>query len=193
VSAVKIQLIDDAEEAGRSTATLLASLAARLSVLHYVTGATAVGSLVSGYVALGRAASATADGARLRRALEASRAAPNGQTLWSALKICDWLAGLPPSPLLDQLRNDLALLLAGDLDETVSLLPIPCPPQGDRGTVETPPPTAIDCIVGLWAFSRETTIAIEALAAGTMSGGRVAPAEESSPVTESAPPTVVLR
>ena len=39
----RARLIDDAEETGRSTATLLASLAARLGTLHVVSGAMAVG------------------------------------------------------------------------------------------------------------------------------------------------------
>jgi hypothetical protein len=180
-----VTFIDAAEEAGRSTATLLASLSARLATLHYVTGAAAVGSLVAGFAALGRAVSESADGVRLREALLASRAASNGDALWSALKIGDWTAGLPPSPLLEQLQNDLALLLSSDLDQVLPLLPIPAPEGGApaaAAAVASPRPTAIDCVLGLWAFGRQTAAAVEAIAAPLLAAReRVQPAALAPP------------
>ena len=46
-----VLLVDELDHAGRSTATLLASLAGRLTVLHGMTGADAIGAITSGYAA----------------------------------------------------------------------------------------------------------------------------------------------
>ena len=50
----RILLVDSAEGPGRTTATLVASLAARLSLLHVISGADAAASVIAGYAALGR-------------------------------------------------------------------------------------------------------------------------------------------
>jgi hypothetical protein len=164
----RVKLVDDASESGRSTATLLASLAARLGTLHVITGGTAIGSLTAGFAELGRAVSATPRGARVRRALELGRPGVNGEAIWESLRIGEWASAHPPAPVLDQLRNDVALLLADDLEDTLDLLPIPGESTGERGTREVPPTTFLDFAVGYWAFSREVTLAIEALAEPTM-------------------------
>jgi len=158
----------DAPDEGRTTATLVASLAARLATLHVISGSTAIASLVQGFAALGREVSRSAEGARLRQALERGRAGMNGDALWTALRLGDWTAGVPPSPVLDQLRNDLALLLAGDLEDTLALLPIPGQPAGAGGAADDGAATFLDCTLGLWAFSRELVHAVEALAAPTL-------------------------
>src|SRR4030095_9778492 len=44
----RVKLVDHATGAGRTTATLVASLAARLATLHYTTGAHARGSRTAG-------------------------------------------------------------------------------------------------------------------------------------------------
>ena len=164
----RVRLVDAPEEAGRSTATLLASLTARLATLHLISGADAVGSLSAGLSRLGREVSGTAAGAQLRQALEAGRAGTNGPALWSALRIDEWASSLPPSPVLDQLRNDLALLLADDLQPTLELLPIP-PEPSEAGIAEEPAPaTFVDFTLGLWAFSLEVVWAVESMAAATM-------------------------
>ncbi len=174
----RARLVDAAGEGGRTTATLVASLAARLATLHYVTGASAVGSLVAGFTALGREVSRTAEGARLRKALEAGRPGVNGPLLWDELRITDWISSAPPSPVLDQLRNDMALLLAGDLQETLELLPIPGDMAGSGAEADDEEVHALDCIVGLWAFSRELIRTVEALAAPTLPAlGTVVPAD----------------
>jgi hypothetical protein len=163
----RVKLIDAADESGRSTATLIASFAARLATLYAVSGATAVGSMVAGFAAIGREVSRTSEGASLRRALQRGRVASNGDALWTALRIRQWASLVPAAPLLQQLRNDLALLLAPNLEETLSLLPIPGEPAGMVGATEEPQSEFIDCIIGMWAYSRDVVTAVEALAAPT--------------------------
>jgi hypothetical protein len=164
----RVRLVDAPEEAGRSTATLLASLTARLATLHMISGADAVGSLTAGMSRLGREVAATAAGAQLRQALESGRAGTNGPALWSALRIDEWASSLPPSPVLDQLRNDLALLLADDLQPTLELLPIPAEPSEGASAAEPAQSTFVDFTLGLWAFSLEVVRAVESMAAPTM-------------------------
>jgi hypothetical protein len=160
----RVKLVDAPAGPGRTTATLVASLAARLGTLHFVSGAAAVGSLVAGFAALGREMRGTVEGARLHAAIESARAGTNGEALWSALKVGDWASGLPPSPILDHLRNDLALLLADDLEDTLSLLPIPGEAAGPRAAADDDrPATFADCVVGLWVFAREIGRAVDAL------------------------------
>ena len=161
----RLRLVDQADGPGRTTATLVASLAARLAALHFVSGADAVGALTAGFAALGREVSRTAEGARLRQAIEAGRAGANGNALWKSLRIEDWAATMAPAPLLDQLRNDLALLLADDLEATLELMPIPGRMAGETAATQPAPAAFVDCVLGLWAFSRETVRAVEALAA----------------------------
>jgi hypothetical protein len=164
---VRVRLVDAPEEAGRTTATLLASLAARLGTLFLVSGADAVGSLVAGFCALGREVGLTAEGAQLRRAIDSGRAGANGEAIWRTLNLDRWISTVPPSPVLDQLRNDLALLLAEDLIETLELMPIPGEAAGDRA-----PALAdwnfSDLVLGLWAFSSELAGAVDALAEPTL-------------------------
>lgn len=169
----RISLADAPEEAGRTTATLVASLAARLATLYAVSGAAAVGSMVAGFAAIGREFGATAEGARLRLALERGRVAANGEALWSALRIRQWASLVPAAPLLEQLRNDMALLLAPNLDETLALLPIPGEPAAGFAAEDEPATEFIDCILGMYAFSREMTTAIDALAAPTRDDGPI--------------------
>ena len=164
----RVRLVDAPDEAGRSTATLLASLTARLATLHMISGADAVGCLTAGMSRLGREVAATAAGAQLRQALESGRAGTNGPALWSALRIDEWASSLPPSPVLDQLRNDLALLLAEDLQPTLELLPIPPEPSEGAGAAEPAQATFVDFTLGLWAFSLEVVRAVESMAAPTM-------------------------
>jgi hypothetical protein len=161
----------DAPDESRTTATLLASLTARLAALQVTTGSVAVGSLVAGFCALGRSASRTTEGARMRQALERSRVGSNGAAIWRTLHLDSWAASVPPSPILDQLRNDTGLLLADDLEESLALLPIPAQPAGARGA-EDPwdegRASFLDCMVGMWAYSREVVAIVEGLAAPTL-------------------------
>lgn len=171
----RVQLIDDATGPARTTANLVASLAARYSVLHVISGADAIGSLTAGFAALGREVSRTATGAQLRRAIEASRAGANGDALWKALRIGGWASTLPPSPVLNQLRNDVALLLADDLEATIDLLQTPGHIARADESHNPEPALFVDCLIGLWAFSQELVRCVEALAAPKLahSGGVV--------------------
>lgn len=160
----KATLIDVDDTAGRTTATLVASLAARLSALHFISGADAIASLTSGFAELGREVSKTAEGARLREALTTTTVAANGEALWRVLRVGDGASTAVPSPVLAQLRNDVALLLADDLEEVLGLLPIPA----EAPTGALPPPqqtvTFLDFIIGYWAFSKEVVASVEAMA-----------------------------
>jgi hypothetical protein len=182
-AAQRVQLIDEADGPGRTTSTLVASLTARLAALRLCSGADAIGSLTAGFAVLGREVSRTAEGARLRRALETSRAGHNGQALWAALQITVWLAGMPASPVIEQLRNDVALLLASDLSDVIGLLPIPATQSPARIADDEQPYTFLDCVLGLWAFSGELVRSVEALAKGTVVPANQS-AEEQSPVTD---------
>jgi hypothetical protein len=180
----RVRLIDCADDPGRTTATLVASLAARLGVLHLMSGADAVGAMTAGFAALGREVGRTAEGARLREAIEAGRPGANGNMLWKALLLEEWISSMPPSPVLDQLRNDLALLLADDLEETLRLMPIPGQSVGAKGVQQPEASTFADCLLGLWAFSKELLRSVEALAAPTASTSGVRPAANPPPETE---------
>jgi hypothetical protein len=166
-SAEQVALVDAPESAGRTTATLLGSLTARLAALHLISGADALGSLVAGYAALGREVARTAEGARMKRALESGRAGRNGDLLWSRLRLVDWASTMAPSPVLDQLRNDAALLLADDVETTLDLLPIPGEIAGSPAALDERW-TFADFLLGFWAFSAEVVRVVEALAAPTL-------------------------
>jgi hypothetical protein len=172
----RVRLADLPDET-RSTTTLVASLGARISMLTLISGSSAVGSLMAGFAALGRRVSRTAEGARMRRALEAGRAGHNVAALWKALRIDHWASGVAPTPVLDHLRNDLAILLAGDLDETLALLPVPGHPAGAGAEADDDSVSPLDCLVGMWFYSTEMVRGIEALAAPTLPlpGSVVAP------------------
>jgi len=174
-------LIDDADGPGRTTATLVASLAARLGVLHLISGADAIGSLTAGFAKLGRQVSQTAAGARLREAIESGRPGTNGEALWKALLIDKWISSMPPSPVLEQMRNDVALLLSPDLEEILQLLPIPGQSVGAKHAPPIEPATFVDCVLGLWAFSSELVLAVERLAAPTFVRDDITPGESSEP------------
>jgi hypothetical protein len=181
VSPPRVSLVDESESAGRVTSSLVSSLAARLASLHVISGADAVGSLMAGYCALGREVARTAQGARLRRALEAGRPGTTGDLVWGRLHIGDWVSLLPASPVLDQLRNDIALLLADDVSEALEALPYPTELAADAGPGNERA-LFLDFLLGLHMFSAELVRAVEALAAPTLeppgsfaAGGEPAP------------------
>ncbi|HEY6292712.1 MAG TPA: hypothetical protein VI455_14275 [Terriglobia bacterium] len=186
----RVKLVDTVEGPGRTTATLVASLAARLATLHAVSGADAVGSLTAGFAALGREVSRSAEGARMRKAIQAGRGGPNGEALWTALRISDWASGMPPSPVLQHLRNDLALLLSDDLEQTLQFLPIPSQMAGAETAPEAAPVTFLDCVMGLWAFSTELVRSVEALAGPTLAHVEVVKPSEGS---QAEPQSALLR
>ncbi len=191
----RVRLVDLPDDAGRTTATLLASLSARLAALHFITGATAIGSLTAGFVALGREVARTAEGARLREGIERGRAGSNGDAIWSTLGINTWTSLHAPSPILDQLRNDIALLLADDLDVTLTQTPIPNPPAGARAgddVADAQPVEFADYVLGMWAFASEVVRSIETLVAPTLPPA-VSGHATGSARTEPVPPAPLLR
>jgi hypothetical protein len=162
----RVQLVDAPGEP-RTAATLLASLGARIGALSLINGSTAAASIVAGMALLGASVSRTAEGMRFRRALEVGSVRANGDRIWRALRLDEWSASAPPTPVIDQLRNDIALLLADDL-EALNRMPLPPPAAGAYGG--TPPETydVIDYIVGLWALSKELVQILDSIAALTM-------------------------
>jgi hypothetical protein len=184
---VKASLIDIEDSAGRTTASLLASLASRMATLHFISGADAVSSLTSGFAALGREISKTSEGARLRQALSASQVGSNGQAIWSALRIGDGASTAVPSPVLEQLRNDVALLVADDLESVIALMPIPT--EAPSGALPEPQQTVtfMDFMVGYYAFSKEVVAAVEAVAKAGQGSQRqvIAGGEAAAPMAGS--------
>jgi hypothetical protein len=69
--------------------------------------------------------------------------------------------------VLDQLRNDVAVLLVDDLDPALETMPIPCPPS-PHGPPEPAKVAFADYLLGMWAFSLELVRSIESLAAPTL-------------------------
>lgn len=172
-----IRLIDPPEDAGRTTASLFASLASRLITLHYTSGVSVIGSTLAGLAEAGREISKTAEGARIRRALEASAVKDNGELLWSALRVTGWTEGMPAAPVLDHIRNDLALLLADDLAETIENVPAPLENKVHRSKTVPAAITFIDTLMGLWIHSREIVQSVEALARSAPEADTVEPGD----------------
>lgn len=173
-----LRLIDSADEAGRTTATLFASLATRMIALHYTSGVSVVGSTLAGLAEAGREISKTAEGARLRRALEASGVRDNGEMLWKALRVAGWTEGMPVSPVLDHVRNDLALLLADDLAETIDNVPAPPETRVGRSAGRPAEINFLDTMLGLWVYSREIVRSVEMLAASAPEGRTIDPGDQ---------------
>ena len=178
---VQVRLVDEPDRAGRTTAALVASLTGRLTALSLVSGADVVGALAAGIAALGRQSSDTVEVARLREGLVHGRPATNAALIWQQLGIDRWLATMPASAVLDQLRNDAALLLVDDLAETFELPPLVAEPTGaDRPTTpERIDP--VDLLVGMWVLASDTVDLVQALAdssglaAASVAPGRPAP------------------
>lgn len=160
----RVSLQDPEGAPARSTDALVISLAERLAALRVISGAEAFGSLTAGYAAAGRQAAASSDGGRLRAALSRGPVAARGQAIWNALGI-DKLADTPPTPVLEQLRNDLALLLADDVEDALARASHRTGPRASVAAITDEPATFVDHLVGMWAFGRELVDWIEAVAA----------------------------
>ena len=179
----RVRLVDAADAPARTTVTMVASVAARLGVLPLISGADAVGALTASLAALGRDAARTADGARMRQAIDAGRAGGNGNLLWSTLRIGEWSSVFPPSPILDHLRNDLAVLLADDLEAALELPPVPGEATGASHVREPEPVTFADLVLGLWAFSTEVVRAVEVLVAPALPPAGVVAVSGATPAS----------
>ena len=166
MSSIPVILVDDAPDGpARTTRTLLASLVVRTRTLALLSGSQAVGSLVGGVAALGKEASAQGEGARIREALQRTRPGVNAEMLWSTLRIGDLASLVPPTPVFEDLRNDLALLLAPDLDHALGELDA-LELSAGLGLVREPQPVEVlDVLVGIWMLGRFVGDAVELLAA----------------------------
>jgi hypothetical protein len=166
VTDAHVVLEDALDGAPRTTETLLASLVVRVRTLGLVTGAQAVGSLVAGVAALGHEVSEGVEGRRMRRVLEQTRPGINAETLWSSLELGHLASLVPPSPVLEDLRNDMALLLADDLTQALATLDELSLESG-IGLVREPRPfDVLDFLVGLSALGGFVADALEQLSAG---------------------------
>jgi hypothetical protein len=159
----EVGLEDDPAGPPRTTMTLLASLVARVRTLGLLNGAQAVGSMVAGVAALGRHVGSTDQGARLRAALEASRLGTNGAALWAALSLDTSSSALPPRPVYEDLRNDVALLAAPDLMDALERLSESDLQEGIGLVAEPEEVMFIDFIVGLWFMASEIVDLIDAM------------------------------
>jgi hypothetical protein len=158
-----VRLLDVPGETGRTTVSLLGALAARLASLMATTGSDAVGSMTAGYAALGRSARRTTEGARLHAAIERSHVGANGEAVWRRLEMDRWASSLPPTAVLDQLFNDMALLVADDLHEVLTLPIGPAEPYGAADAPRPEPVEFADYLVGLWVFARSVVESVDLL------------------------------
>ena len=85
--------------------------------------------------------------------------------LWSALSLGDFASIVPPTPVLEDLRNDVALLLADDLEPALADLDALSLGSG-LGLVRDPRPVdVLDVLVGMWVLGRFVGDAVELLSA----------------------------
>ncbi len=158
------EFVDDPADISRRTTTLLVSLLTRAATLSAVTGTQAFLSMIAGLAALGRASSETVDGYRLRERLAEGRVRENLELLFAKFGLGAMVAGSPPTPVLEDFFNDLALLLAPDVGDVVDSALVGAAGGAGVGLLESGQPVdPIDVVVGLWAFSREVAASIEAL------------------------------
>jgi hypothetical protein len=169
----RVRLADLADGPGRTPASLVASLSARFVALYVSSGSETIASLTAGSAALGREVSRTAEGSVYGRPWPPAGREPTAISVWSKLRLAEWTSGIFPSPVLDQLPNDMALLLAEDLNQVLDALPLPSSPVGLEAIGESPRVEFLDVLLGLWAFSRELTRAVETLAASSRSAVRI--------------------
>jgi hypothetical protein len=164
VTDVVVDLIDDPAGVPRRTATLLTALLSRSAAVSMISGAQTLASIAAGLAALGRQMGTTVEGSRVRQALANSRAGHNLDLLFSELGFGDLVAVSSPTPVLEDLHNDLALLLAPDLGDAIES----AQSGAVNGTAVAPVAPAqavdpIDFLVGFWAYSRQVADSVEAL------------------------------
>jgi hypothetical protein len=192
MTGAKVRLVDVPGESGRTTVSLLSSLAARLAALALASGSDVAGAVTAGYAAVGRAAADTAEGALMRRAIESSRAGSNGEAIWHRLRMGEWAGSLPPVALLQHFQNDVALLAAEDLDRALELPLAPAEPYGAADAPRPEPAEFADYLLGMWVFGRSVARAVEQLvqvepdqpvpSGGLFEPGRGAPDSSTGPL-----------
>lgn len=157
-----LALTDEPEYGPRDTDALLRSLATRIGILRAMSGSEVVGSMIGGLALLGREVAQTASGARMRAAI-VDGVAESGNAIWRTLHIQD-IARVPATPILDQLRNDVALLAADDLESALKGLQEPArSPQGNAAARDDTPVEFADYLLGMWAYGWQLQHSIERL------------------------------
>lgn len=158
-------VVDDPNGVPRQTTTLLAALLTRSATLGVISGAQTMASLAAGLAALGREASTTIEGQQLRQSIACGRVAQNLDLLFTRLGFGNLASKSPPTPMLEDFRNDLALLLSPDVADVVDAAVVGAATGTATGRLRQPVAVdPIDFVVGLWTFSREVVAALDALA-----------------------------
>lgn len=167
MSPVDGEFVDDPAELGRRTSTQMVSVLTRASTLGVISGAQALASMIAGLAALGREASTTIVGERRRAALEHGRVRDNLELLFSRFGLGALASISPPTPILEDFFNDLALLLAPDTNQVVDAAALGALEGLGVGLLLPPASAApfepLDFLLGLWTYSAEVAAAFDAL------------------------------
>lgn len=154
--APRADFVDHPMELGRGTTTLLVGVLTRAATLSAITGAQAVASMIAGLAALGRSVAETVEGRHMRDALDRGRLLENLDLLFGRLGLGALASASPPTPMLEDFFNDVALVLAPDIAESVDAALVAAVRGSGIGMLRSPEPVdPIDFVVGLWAFSSE--------------------------------------
>ncbi len=167
MSAADAEFVDDPADLGRCTSTQLISVLTRASTLGIISGAQALASMIAGLAALGREASTTIVGERRRSVLERGRVRDNLDLLFSRFGLGALASMSPPTPMLEEFFNDLALLLAPDTAQHVDAAASAA--LGGLGvgllvpSASAAPFDPVDFLLGLWTYTTEVAAALDAL------------------------------
>ncbi|MEV0290712.1 hypothetical protein AB0H36_41840 [Kribbella sp. NPDC050820] len=155
-SAPRADFVDHPMELGRGTTTLLVGVLTRAATLSAITGAQAVASMIAGLAALGRSVAETVEGRHMRDALDRGRLSENLDLLFGRLGLGALASASPPTPMLEDFFNDVALVLAPDISESVDAALASVFEGSGIGILRSAEPVdPVDFLVGLWAFASE--------------------------------------
>jgi hypothetical protein len=162
--------VDHPTEVGRSTTTLLAAVLTRAATLSAISGAQAVASMIAGLAALGRAVAETVEGQHMRDAIDRGRLRENLDLLFGGFGLGTLASTSPPTPMLEDFFNDVALVLAPDVAESVDAALVGVAGGSSIGVLRAAEKVdPIDFVVGLWAFSSEVATTLgELIEAGPL-------------------------
>jgi hypothetical protein len=156
--------VDHPTEVGRTTTTLLAGAMTRAATLSAITGAQAVASMIAGLAALGRAVAETVEGQHMRDAIDRGRLRENLDLLFGGLGLGALASASPPTPMLEDFFNDVALVLAPDVADSIDAALVGAASGSSVGVLRTAEKVdPIDFVVGLWAFSSEVATTLREL------------------------------
>jgi hypothetical protein len=156
--------VDHPNEVGRSTTTLLAAVLTRAATLGAISGAQAVASMIAGLAALGRSVAGTIEGQHMRDAIDHGRLRENLDLLFGGLGLGALASASPPTPMLEDFFNDVALVLAPDVADSVDGALVGTVTGASVGLLRSPEPVdPVDFVVGFWAFSSEVAATLREL------------------------------